>query len=77
MTDDYKISDAVIFPLSVRFEGGEVEQFKDIEDLELNLEDFDSDVDVGCEVRDKLGRLICLKVKLLELKELSLRTDCQ
>ena len=61
--------------LSVRFEDGEVEQFEGVEDLEQNLEDFDSDLDVTCEVRDKLGRPVCLKVKMLELKELSLRAE--
>jgi hypothetical protein len=45
---------------------------KTLKDIERNLEDFDSDEDEGCEVRDKPGRRVRLKVKLLELKELSL-----
>jgi hypothetical protein len=62
----------VIFPLSVTFENGEVAQYESVEDLELNLEDFDSDVDAGCRIIDGLGRPVRLKLKLLEVKELSL-----
>jgi len=32
----------VVFPISIRFEEGEVEEFQDREDLELDLEYFDS-----------------------------------
>jgi len=62
----------VIFPLLVTFENGEVEQYESVEDLELNLEDFDSDVDAECRIVDGLGRPVRLKLKLLEVKELSL-----
>ena len=62
----------VVFPISIRFENGDVEPYESVEDLELNLEDFDSDKDTTCEVRDKLGRLVRLKITLLQLKELSL-----
>ena len=62
----------VIFPVSVTFEDGEVEQYDSIEDLEQNLEDFDSDVDVECHVKDSLGRPVRLRLKLLEVQELSL-----
>jgi len=62
----------VIFPISVTFEDGEVKQYESAEDLALNLEDFDSDVDVECRVVDGLGRPVRLKLKLLEVKELSL-----
>ena len=65
----------VVFPLSIRFEDGEVEQYVSVEDLELNLEDFDSDVDTGCRVLDKLGRPVRLKLKLTDLKELSIQTE--
>ena len=37
-----------------------------------NLEDFDSDLDTGCDTRDARGRPVRLKLKLLDLKELSL-----
>ena len=60
------------FPISVRFENGEIERYDDIEHLIHNLEDFDSDVDTACEVRDARGRRVRLKLKLLDLKELSL-----
>lgn len=60
------------FPISVRFENGEIETYDDLEDLIHNLEDFDSDVNEDCEVRDAVGRRVHLKLKLLELKELSL-----
>jgi hypothetical protein len=62
----------VIFPVSVTFESGEVERYESVEDLERNLEDFDSDVDVGRRVVDGLGRPVRLKLKLLAVEELSL-----
>jgi hypothetical protein len=61
----------VVFPLSVTFEDDSVEQYESVEDLEQNLEDFDSDIDVGCRVKDNLGRPVHLKVKLLEVQGLS------
>ena len=60
------------FPISVRFENGEVESYDSIEDLIHNLEDFDSDVSTDCEARDARDRRVRLKLELLELKELSL-----
>ncbi|HKU74652.1 MAG TPA: hypothetical protein VJR02_12075 [Pyrinomonadaceae bacterium] len=60
------------FPISVRFENGEIESYDDLEDLIHNLEDFDSDLQEDCEARDALGRRVRLKLKLLDLKELSL-----
>jgi hypothetical protein len=62
----------VIFPVSVIFENGEVECYESVEDLERDLEDFDSDIDVECRVVDSFGRPVRLKLKLLEVKELSL-----
>ena len=62
----------VVYPISIRFEDGSVEQYDGVESLETDLEDFDSDVDTNCEARDKLGRLVRLRVDMLELKELSL-----
>jgi hypothetical protein len=61
------------FPISVRFEDGEVESYDSVEDLIHNLEDFDSDVNTDCEARDARGRRVRLKLQLLELKELSLQ----
>jgi hypothetical protein len=60
------------FPISVRFEDGEVEEYEDVEHLICNLEDFDSDVDTACDARDARGRPVRLKLKLQDLKELSL-----
>ncbi|HEX8179357.1 MAG TPA: hypothetical protein VF525_07420 [Pyrinomonadaceae bacterium] len=62
----------VEFPLTVLFEDGSVEQFDSIERLEQDLEDFDSDLDVACSVTDKFGRPVRLKLKMLEVKEVSL-----
>jgi hypothetical protein len=62
-----------VFPLTVRFEDGGEEQYESVEDLEQNLENFDSDADVGCRVTDALGRPVRLKIKLLSLKVLALR----
>jgi len=61
------------FPIYVRFEDGEVESYDSVEELIHNLEDFDSDVSTDCEARDARGRRVRLKLKLLELKELSLQ----
>ena len=61
------------FPVTVHFEDGEEASYADEQDLEMNLEDFDSHVDTGCKVTDARGRPVRLKVKLLELKELSLK----
>jgi len=60
------------FPISVRFENGEIESYDDLDELIYNLEDFDSEVNIDCEARDALGRRVRLELKLLELKELSL-----
>jgi hypothetical protein len=62
----------VLFPVSVTFEDGSVEQYESIEDLELNLEDFDSGSNIECRVEDNLGRLVHLRLKLLEVQELRL-----
>jgi len=64
------IQDEVVFPLTVFFENGETEAYEDVEDLELNLEDFDSDTDTACGVRDNLGRKVRLKIHLLSLETL-------
>ena len=61
----------VVFPISIRFEDGVVEEFQNREDLELDLEYFDSEKAGDCEVTDKLGRRVRLKVHALEIKELS------
>jgi hypothetical protein len=60
------------FPIYVRFENGEVEEYEDVEHLICNLEDFDSEIDTDCDARDARGRPVRLKLKLLDLKELSL-----
>jgi hypothetical protein len=62
----------VVFPLSIQFEDGEIEQYESVEDLELNLEDFDSEQDIACSVKDAQGRSVKLKIKFLKLEELSL-----
>lgn len=60
------------FPISVRFENDEVQEYEDAHDLIHNLEDFDTDINTDCDVRDARGRPVRLKLKLLDLKELSL-----
>jgi hypothetical protein len=60
------------FPISFRFENGEVEEYEDVDELIHSLEDFDSDLDTACDARDARGRPVRLKLKLLDLKELSL-----
>lgn len=58
------------FPIKITFENGEIDFYQDIEDLEINLEDFDSEVDRTCIVEDANGRLLRLKISLLNLEEL-------
>ena len=65
----------VVFPISIRFQDGEVEEFQNREDLELNLEYFDSEKATDCAVTDKLGRRVRLKVHALEIKEFSVAED--
>lgn len=48
------MSNNVLFPVRIRFENGEVEQYESTEDLEMNLEDFDTDLDTDCRVTDML-----------------------
>ena len=64
----------VVFPISVRFEDGEVEQYASADDLIEELEDFDSDVNTDCDVWDAEGRPVRLVLKTLTLKELSIRS---
>jgi len=61
----------VVLPISIRFEDGEVEEFQNREELELDLEYFGSETSRDSEVRDKLGRRVRLKVHALEIKNLS------
>jgi hypothetical protein len=62
-----------MFPISVKFEDGTIETYDDVEDLETNLEVFDSELATDCEVRDYLGRHTRLQIgENLVLKELSL-----
>ena len=52
-----------------------MEHYESVIDLEENLEDYDSDIDVACRVYDHLGRPVHLKLKLLEVRELFLVKD--
>ena len=62
-----------VFPLTVQFEDGEEEDYVSVEDLEMNLKEFDPDLNEGCRVTDALGRPVRLKVKMQRIKALSLR----
>ncbi|MEJ7623759.1 MAG: hypothetical protein WKF34_07180 [Pyrinomonadaceae bacterium] len=66
------IENIVGFPVTIRFENGEFETYENKEDLIFNLEDFDSDLEVNCDVRDAQGRKIRLKIHLLILRTLEL-----
>jgi hypothetical protein len=65
--------DTVLFPLSVVFEDGSIEQYQSVEDLEQNLEFFDSSKDKGCKVFDSLNRPVFLMLEFLSVKRLQLR----
>jgi hypothetical protein len=60
----------VLFPVFVSFEDGTSESYDSVEDLECNLEHFDSESSPGCAVVDAKGQRLVLKLELLELKEL-------
>ena len=62
----------VAFPITVTFENGEAEQYASEQELECNLEHFDSETAKGCAVVDAKGRRVRLKLDTLELKELRL-----
>jgi hypothetical protein len=59
-----------IFPNYGHVRNGEVDQYEDVPDLIMNLEDFDSDIDTGCKVLDSKGRPLRLKLVLQDLVEL-------
>jgi hypothetical protein len=69
------ISDSVVFPISVTFEDGTVETYDDVEEIEFDLEHFDSELSPECHVADHQGRKVVLRVELLELKELRLSEE--
>lgn len=74
--DDMSIDPAIPFPISVD-DGEETETYWDIQDLELNLEMFDSELYTECDVRDALGRRVRLRISdglILEVLEL-IETD--
>jgi len=62
-----------VFPISVRFGDTAIGTFHNIEELEQELEVFDSDKETDYEVLDALGRVVRLRVNdHLVLEELSL-----
>jgi hypothetical protein len=65
----------VVFPISICFDDGEVQEFQNCEDLELDLEYFDSEKATDCIVTDKLARRVRLEVYSLRIKELSVAED--
>ena len=56
------------FPISVRFENGEIESYDDLDELIYNLEDFDSEVNIDCEARDALGRRVRLEIEVTRVE---------
>jgi hypothetical protein len=65
--------DEALLPISVRWEDGTIDTYDDVDSLETDLEVFDSESTPECEVRDRLGRRVRLKVDdWLVLKELFL-----
>jgi hypothetical protein len=68
------MSSDALFPISVTFEDGSTERYANVDELECNLEDFDSEQSPDCLVVDAQGRRLVLKLKMLELKELRVAT---
>lgn len=69
------MNDDVTFPLRVYFENGEIQEYESISDLEMNLEDYDSDIDSDCRIVDKFGRSVRLKLRLLQVESLCLESS--
>jgi hypothetical protein len=73
--DKVSVDNTIPFPITVRFENREHESFEDMDDLEMNLEVFDSDSETECIVHDALGRRVRLSIgenlnlEVLELVE--------
>ncbi len=62
---------APTWPLTVTFSNGESADYQDVEDLECNLEFYDSNQDLRCTVKDAAGRDVYLVLEF-EVKELRL-----
>jgi hypothetical protein len=68
------LRDQPLFPLTVQWSSSEAEVFQDANDIECNLEDFDSENKrSSVSVKDSLGRPVRLKVEALEVIECSLK----
>ncbi len=61
------------WPLIVTFEDGTREQYEDEEDIECNLEFFNSDQDTECKVTDADGKEVFLVLQNLKIEELKLK----
>jgi len=64
-----------VFPLRITYETGEHEDFANEVDLAQDLEHFDSERALGCEVTDALGKPVRLVVDLLEVKRLEVKGE--
>ncbi len=60
------------WPLFVTFEDGTIEKYKDEEDIECNLEFFNSNQDTDCKVTDSDGKEVFLVLQNLRIEELKL-----
>ena len=78
MTDESRISEPV-FPISVKYGDTQVGIYRSVEELQCNLEAFDSEKqDFDYDVRDALGRRVSLRInEHLELENLSLTASSQ
>ena len=65
-----KINKMPIWPLKVTYEDNSEEEFANQEELECNLEYFNSAYDSGCKVYDDTGNEVHLVMEELAIKEL-------
>lgn len=63
---------AVRFPITLKAEDGEIIEYGSVSELKTNLEDFNSDRNPGCELRDASGRKVRLKMSLMRIEILTL-----
>ncbi len=62
------------FPIKFHwFKSGEVEEFDSLQDIEWNVEDFDSDADGGeARVTDAKGRSVRIRISVLNTERFEL-----
>lgn len=67
-----KPADEIQFPLRMLWDDGSVSEYKDLVHLQLNLEDWDSELEPECHLTDAKGRRISAKLSMTAIERLEL-----